>query len=167
MRPRLLMLTVSLLSCACASTSRSSALPQVARPPLDPEAECLRLGPVVGTADPFFGGLKSEASLVESARHDALLEGRRVGATHVQLSDEPRRWPSGTFGGGQGVTVVGVAYNCTALKATIRATLAPPAAERAAGPPPGCGKDTDCKGDRICRAGTCTDPVRPPEPATP
>jgi hypothetical protein len=31
---------------ACASTNHSSALPQVAPPPADPDAECLRLGPV-------------------------------------------------------------------------------------------------------------------------
>jgi hypothetical protein len=149
----------------CASTSHSSALPQVAPPPADPEAECLRLGPVVGTADPFFGGLKSEAVLVESARHDALVQGLRVGATHVQLVDEPRRWPSGMFGGGQGVTVVGVAYNCTALKPAAPAPPTPPPTPPA--PLAGCAKDTDCKGDRICRTGACTDPVRRPEPDAP
>lgn len=28
-----------------------------------------------------------------------------------------------------------------------------------------CEKDTDCKGDRVCEAGVCTDPAAPPRPA--
>jgi hypothetical protein len=27
----------------------------------------------------------------------------------------------------------------------------------------GCGKDTDCKGSRICVKGQCTDPMNPPD----
>jgi uncharacterized protein YceK len=39
------------------------------------------------------------------------------------------------------------------LKATIlKFTAEPPAAQ-------GCQYDTQCKGDRVCRAGACTDPV--------
>src|SRR6185503_12480920 len=36
---------------------------------------------------------------------------------------------------------------------------------RQAIPPTGCAKDTDCKGDRICRDGACADPSPPPPPA--
>jgi hypothetical protein len=101
--------------------------------------------------------------LIDSAQHDALVQGLRVGATDVQFSEEPRRWPSGTFGGGQGVTVVGIAYHCAAPSAAVgTASLvvgSPPPAQPAAPPPAGCGKDTDCKGDRICQAGVCTDPA--------
>jgi hypothetical protein len=152
---------VSTAALGCGSTLPSSALPRVTPPPADPDAECLRLGAVVGTADPFFGGLESEAELVESARREALTLGLRAGATHVRFAEQPKRWPSGTFGGGQGITVVGVAYNCAAAKPAHPApptTTPPPAA------PAGCAKDTDCKGDRICQAGACTDPVRRPEP---
>jgi len=141
----------------CASTGHIGALPRLAPPPADPEAECLRLGPVAGTADPFFGGLKTEAVLVESARHDALVQGQRLGATDVQLSEEPRRWPSGMFGGGQGVTVVGSAYRCTASGPATLAPVPPRAASPVAA---GCTRDIECKGDRICVAGACADPVR-------
>jgi hypothetical protein len=143
----------------CASARQTNALPQLAPPALEPESACLRLGPIAGTADPFFGGLMSEEVLVESARHDALVQGQRAGATHVQLSDDVRRWPSGMFGGGQGVTVVGVAYNCSSLKAVPHAPAAVPTVA-------GCTKDTDCKGERICVAGACADPPRRPVPVS-
>jgi hypothetical protein len=156
-----IVVAAALFGCAQA---RPSALPEVAQPPLDPEAQCVRLRPVIGTADPFFGGLKSDDDLVEIARHDALVEGLRAGATHVQFQGEPRRWPSGTFGSGHGVTVVGVAYHCAVLR-----PAAPPTVAVAAtlAPPPGCAKDTDCKGDRICQEGRCTDPARRPDASSP
>jgi hypothetical protein len=34
-------------------------------------------------------------------------------------------------------------------------------------PSTGCAKDTDCKGDRICRDSACVDPSPPPAPARP
>lgn len=34
----------------------------------------------------------------------------------------------------------------------------PPAPEAPSSPAPGCGKDTDCKGNRICQEGQCVDP---------
>jgi len=158
-------LWVSVAALGCGAPAPST-LPLVAPPPADPDAECLRLGPVVGSADPFFGGLKDDAELIESARREALALGARAGATHVRFPDLPKRWPSGTFGGGHGVTMVGVAYNCTAGK---RATAAPAPAPPAPAPPPalGCTKDTDCKGDRICQSGACMDPVRKPEEPAP
>ena len=46
------------------------------------------------------------------------------------------------------------AYACT----TASAPSAPAAAPAAASGFAGCGKDTDCKGDRICERGTCVNP---------
>ena len=135
----------------CATTSLSARGRQVAVFDAEPGAECAILGDVAGSADPFFGGLKPAKDLVESARNDARNEAARQGATHVRFMSGAKQWPSGTFGGGRGVTVLGVAYRC--------GNPAAPAPESAE---PGCTKDIDCKGDRICQSRTCVDP----KPAT-
>jgi hypothetical protein len=111
------------------------------------------LGDVAGSADPFFGGLKPAKELLESARNDARNEAARQGATHLRFTGPPSEWPSGTFGGGRGVTVTGVAYRCGSAADRL------PASDGS-----GCTKDTDCKGDRICQARTCVDPARPSAP---
>ena len=82
--------------------------------PLDtePGPECVVLGNVSGSADPFFGGLKSSEELVSMARIEALNDAGALGATHLRFVGAPERWPSGTFGGGQGVSVAGIAYRC-------------------------------------------------------
>lgn len=144
---------VAELACAGAGAGLPGDLPLITPPPADPDAECRRLGSAVGTADPFFGGLKSDDELIAMARRDALTRAQSMGATHVRFGAPPRRWASGMFGGGQGVTVVGVAFSCAAK----------PAASPT--PPTGCTKDTDCKVDRICQAGVCSDPMHAPEPA--
>jgi Domain of unknown function (DUF4156) len=132
----------------CGTTGLSARGRTVAILDADPGPECSAIGPVAGTADPFFGGLKSEGGLVESASNDARNQAGKMGATHLRLAGGPERWVSGTFGGGKGVTVSGVAYQC----------------ERAGGDstesPAGCSKDTDCKGVRICEAGQCVNPTR-------
>ncbi len=110
------------------------------------------LGDVAGSADPFFGGLKPAEELEESARNEARNEAARQGATHVRFTGPPGRWPSGTFGGGRGMTVSALAYKC----AKPLAPALPGAAEL------GCTKDTDCKGERICQSRTCVDPKRAP-----
>jgi uncharacterized protein DUF4156 len=119
----------------------------------DPGPECSALGPVAGMADPFFGGLRSEGSLVDSASNDARNEAGKMGATHLRLAGAPERFVSGTFGGGKGFSVAGVAYRC----GTASAEPAPAALA-------GCAKDTDCKGARVCEAGRCVDPARSPAP---
>ena len=43
---------------------------------------------------------------------------------------------------------------------TMAASQAPPPA-RPSPSPPGCTKDTDCKGDRVCNAGACVEPPAP------
>lgn len=128
----------------CGTTSLSARGRQVTVLDANPGPECTALGNVVGTADPFFGGLKSADELAQSARNEALNDAARKGATHVRFAANPERWPSATFGGGKGVTMSGVAYKCEAAPALQE--------------PPGCTKDTDCKGNRICESRTCVDP---------
>ena len=146
---RILLLTAAVMGCG--TTSLSAKGHEVGLLDANPGAQCTSAGTVVGSADPFFGGLKSTEQLVESARNEALNEAARRGATHVRFIGTPDQWPSGTFGGGQGVSVSGVAYNCE----NAPAASTPPAS--AVG---GCTKDTDCKGDRICESRTCVDPHR-------
>ena len=133
----------------CATTRLSAKAAQVTVLEARPGAECAVVGDVGGSADPFFGGLKPESELVESARNDARNEAAKQGATHLVFTGEPTRWASGTFGGGHAVTVSAVAYRC-GNKDDARS----PTGEL------GCFKDTDCKGDRICKSHTCVDPAR-------
>jgi hypothetical protein len=151
MRRSLLLVLAAL---GCGTTGLSARGRQVAVLDVKPGAECAVLGDVAGSADPFFGGLKSAQELVESARNDVRNEAAHRGATHVRFTGGPDRWPSGTFGGGQGVTVSAVAYRC--------ASPQDPAASQAG--EAGCAKDTDCKGDRICQSHTCVDPQRSTAP---
>ncbi len=141
-------LLLALAALGCGTTGLSAKGRQVAVLDAKPGAECAVLGEVGGSADPFFGGLKPTQELVESARNDARNEAGRAGATHVRFTGGPDQWASGTFGGGRAVTVSGVAYRC-----------ASPAAPPAPAMDAGCSKDTDCKGDRICRLRTCVDPT--------
>jgi Domain of unknown function (DUF4156) len=138
-----------LVALGCATTRLSAKAAQVTVLDAKPGAECAVVGDVAGSADPFFGGLKPERELVEAARNDARNEAARQGATHLVFTGEPTRWPSGTFGGGQAVTVSAVAYRCGSA-----GQAGSPVGES------GCSKDTDCKGDRICRARTCVDPAQ-------
>jgi hypothetical protein len=147
---RTLALMVAVLGCG--TTSLSAKGRQVTVLDANPGAGCTALGSVVGTADPFFGGLKSDDELAQSARNEALNEAAHRGATHVRFAANPERWPSGTFGGGQGLTLSGVAYRCEAA----------PAPQESTGP--GCTKDTDCKGNRICESRTCVDPKKEQSP---
>ena len=142
---------------ACGTTTLSARGRQVAVLDAKPGAECAVVGDVAGSADPFFGGLKPAEQLADAARNDARNEAARAGATHVRFTGGPDQWPSGTFGGGKAVTVSGVAYKCSNPVAPALAP-APESAE------PGCSKDTDCKGDRICQSRTCVDPKRTTAP---
>jgi hypothetical protein len=148
MRKALLLAVVVL---GCGTTHLSARGRDVVLLDADPGSGCKSLGSVTGSADPFFGALQGDDQLVESARNDARNEAARRGATHVRFDGAPARWPSGTFGGGQGVTVAAVAYRCDGA-------AAPDAGSSAIG----CTKDTDCKGDRICESRTCVDPKRAP-----
>lgn len=142
------LLALSLL--ACGATHLSARGREVALLDREPGPGCRSLGPVTGLADPFFGGLKPDQELVDSARKDAVNEAAKAGATHVRFTGT-ERWPSGTFGGGQAVTASGIAYRCEAPGAAPTA----PAPATA-----GCTKDVECKGDRICEAGRCVERSR-------
>lgn len=146
-------LLLALAALGCGTTALSAKGRQVAVLDARPGAECAVLGEVGGSADPFFGGLKPPEELVEAARNDARNEAGRQGATHVRFTSGPDQWASGTFGGGRAVTVSGVAYRC-----------ADPSEPAAPAGEPGCSKDTDCKGDRICQSRTCIDPKRTTAP---
>ena len=149
MRPRLLLPIAVVLGCAATHLSAKGRGIGVLE--ADPGADCAVVGTVVGVADPFFGGLKPPEELAESARNEALNEAGRRGATHVRFVGAPDHWPSGTFGGTNGVSVHGVAYDCGKRPAAP----IPPAPSG-----DGCTKDTDCKGDRICESRTCVEPDR-------
>ena len=148
-RAALLLASASLVV-GCGTSSLSARGSKVALVETEPGPGCSPLGPVAATADPLMGGLKPADELVGSARNDARDEAARMGATHIRFDGVVERWPSGTFGGSQGVTVTGMAYRCQAPGTTATA---------AGG---GCLKDTDCKGARICEAARCVDPVRAP-----
>jgi hypothetical protein len=132
----------------CGTTTLSSRGRQVVPIEDDPGARCVPLGTVTGTADPFFGALKSEEDLVAAARNDAANKAAELGATHLRLTGEPGKWPSGVFGGGTAFTVTCIAYRCA------ESATDPPRGARDAG----CTKDTDCKGERICESGRCVAP---------
>ena len=144
------------MALGCATTRLTPRAAQVTVLDAQPGAECAVLGDVAGSADPFFGGLKPERELVESARNDARNAAAREGATHVVFTGDPTQWASGTFGGGHAITVSAIAYKCGSASGA-----AAPAGE------PGCSKDTDCKGDRICQSRTCVDPPRGHAPCAP
>jgi hypothetical protein len=137
-----------LAALGCGTTSLSGKGRQIAVSE-DPGPECVELGAVSGSADPFFGALKADDQLAEAARNDALNRAAEMGATHVKFTGSPTKWPSGTFGGGNAMTVDGVAYRCGK----------PGTAASAPASSAGCSKDTDCKGDRICESGKCVDPA--------
>ena len=142
-------LLLSLALAGCGTTSLSAKGRQVSVLDADPGAGCVSIGTFYGKADPFFGALKSDEQLLESARNEVLNEAARRGATHVRFTGAPERWPSGTFGAGLGLSVSGEAYKC----GQPPSPMAAPSAE-------GCTKDTDCKGDRICESRICVEPIR-------
>ncbi len=134
---------IALAATACATTTALSARGrQVAVLSQEPGPECVRLGVVTGGADPLFGGTRSREQLVESARNDAINQASDAGATAILFQGEPGVSPSGTFGGKEAVAVFAAAFRCGA-------------------PPPGCTKDTDCKGTRVCDSGRCVEPSGP------
>lgn len=100
---------------------------------------CERLGPIAGGSG--WGGITSNVG------HKRAMAGMRneaadMGATDVLVVSSSAGW-----GGGH---VEGEAYRCPEGH-----DIAAPAAGLA---PAGCAKDTDCKSDRICAEGRCTDP---------
>lgn len=129
----------------CATTRLSANGSHVVVLDEAPAARCSPMGTITGSADPFFGALRSEGELVAAARNDAANQAANIGATHVRFAGAPGKWPSGVFGGGTAYTVTADAYRCDDAMVTP------------AGPGQGCTKDTDCKGERICEAGKCVD----------
>ena len=119
---------------------------------------CVYLGLAVGASHPasvgstaFFGD-----AVTEDARNRAMNAAAGLGATHIVLGN-PRREEGTTY-------FTARAYRCEALASPPPAALQAPAtppAEPGIEPPaaPGCSKDADCKGDRICEAGACVDPA--------
>ena len=118
---------------------------------------CAYLGLAVGASHPSSAGstLFYADAVTEDARNRAMNVAADMGATHLVLGD-PRREEGTTY-------FTARAYRCEARASP------PPAPPLPAAPPaepgkepeaaPGCAKDADCKGDRICEAGTCVDPA--------
>jgi hypothetical protein len=123
-----------------------------------PPPECERLGRVSGQEEAygFFPDMQPKADLKKGAEKKAEGQAAELGATHVVFDD---RQPP--VSGGKAVAWA-TAYRCPPPAASPEAAPATPP-----GPTAGCGKDTDCKGDRICEAGVCVDPRPPPRSAGP
>ena len=135
---KLLTASLFLAASACShSFSPFSARAKEIPPSQAPDPRCERIGDVSETSyDPW--------SNTGDAKSQALSKAAAQGATHVQFTP-----PSGDRGFSTTVDVRGVAYRC------------PLPGEETVKPlptPGGCKKDTDCKGDRICDAGVCTEP---------
>lgn len=151
MRPLVLSLVSFAWCMSCATPgARGPSVVQTATP----AADCVPLGPVDGSDDSIDAGKAWEHLQITPSRtaaiEDALKEAAAKGATHASLG-EPRRED-------RGFSVRGVAYVCPPAPA---AAPAPPATAAEAPTPAaalGCFKDTDCKGDRICRNRECVDP---------
>jgi hypothetical protein len=152
MRRAVLSSLVSVVWCvSCASPgakARGAKVVATSTPP----AGCVALGPVRGSDRSIEVGKPWEymqiAPSKQAATQDALERAGAMGATHATLA-KPAPQDNGFY-------VEGMAYDCSSAAAT---PAPPPAADEA--PPAatlGCGKDTDCKGDRICRNRECVDP---------
>ena len=168
---RIALLLAAPLAAACAAPGRAparspaaaaarEALKVVAAPP---EGECRALGRFTGREE--VSGIAPDQrpmdELRRSAERKALDAAADAGATHAVL-DEVTPAPSSR--GVREAIVGATAFRCgpgaaSAPEDEARLRAAPPAAA-------GCGKDTDCKGDRICVSGACTDPP-PRAPAPP
>jgi hypothetical protein len=151
---RLVLSVVSVVWCAsCAGPKAASPGSKIVRTSTPPE-HCVLLGPVKGTDQSMEAGKPWEHMQVgpsKNAAIDAALEEAAAkGATHVRLGEMTRIE--------RGFSIDGAAYDCSSRAATPAAP--PPAAPPEATPPAwlGCSKDTDCKGDRICRNRECVDP---------
>jgi hypothetical protein len=164
----------ALAGLACATSARPTPAPDAggrranvvgAAPP-----DCQRIGRVAGREEAygFLPDLQPKTDLRKGAEEKAARQAAELGATHVVLDDPPPKAP-----GGQALAT-GTAYRCPDVPAAASppARAAPAPAPAATTPaqvatpcPTGCGKDTDCKGDRVCEAGACVDPRPAPPPA--
>jgi hypothetical protein len=154
-------LCLALVVSASCATSKPRG-PQVAQTHTKP-AGCEVLGPVKGSDTSIEPGKKWEhmqhGPSKEAAIADALQQAGAMGATHAHL-EKPVPQDRGYY-------VEGWAYDCSARPAAAPAAAPAPSADPAVqttatpGAAPGwwgCSKDTDCKGDRICRDRECVDP---------
>ncbi len=108
----------------------------------DPESACTYVGTVSGV-NPWGATLDRQQDEVEWGRRDACEKAAELGATHVRF--EPAALPG---------PAVAKAYRCPISASTASAAPLPNVAA------PGCTKDLECKGDRICESGRCVDPAR-------
>jgi hypothetical protein len=162
---RLLVAAATAAWAACVTPQRLAPAARDLKVVEEARPGCAYLGLAVGASHPssvgttaFFGD-----AVTEDARNRAINAAADMGATHVVLGD-PRREEGTTYFAAR-------AYRCEEGPSPPPAALQPPAtppAEPATEPaaPSGCGKDTDCKGDRVCEAGKCVDP-RPAPTSTP
>ncbi len=125
------------LALASCVTTMSPAARKIQRIDRLSAQRCENLGLVEGSSS--LSGLSRNTGMT-NAIHEMYEQALAAGATHVEY--EPRR---GTYWA-TGQQIQGTAYRC------------PPEGTGAAASV-GCTKDTDCKGDRICAAGSCADPV--------
>jgi hypothetical protein len=126
-----------------------------------PNGQCTPLGTVTGKGGGASGGYVSNEDLTENALNDLRNQAAHLGATHVVYGSANLGTNDGTT---TSVMLSGEAMKCdgegededAAPTASAAAPAAPPAAVATnAG---GCQHDSQCKGDRICVHGECTDP---------
>lgn len=146
---------VGCLSCvSCAMSGGGRKAVETSTPP----PGCVPLGIVRGSDESVEVGKAWEHIQLSHSRTaaitDALERAAAKGATHATLG-EPRRLD-------RGFSVEGLAYDCASRPALPAPAPAAAPDATAPAPPPsaalGCFKDTDCKGDRICRNHECVDP---------
>ncbi len=130
---------LALAACVTTMTPAARKIQRIDHPSAQ---RCENLGLVEGSSS--LSGLSRNTGMT-NAIHEMYEQALAAGATHIEY--EPRR---GTYWA-TGQQIQGTAYRCPPDGAAASASLAVPV---------GCTKDTDCKGDRVCVGGSCTDPLR-------
>jgi hypothetical protein len=108
---------------------------------------CKPLGKITGSSS--LGGIAAQKWGKARAEDEMRDKAQRLGANVILVHSSE--------GGFYGAKAVGDAYLCRP-GAPEAGTGKTPSKETPASEQGGCGKDTDCKGDRVCESGRCVNP---------
>ena len=137
-RRRCLVLLASVMIAACATTlsTKGARIELISQERVTDG--CTFLGAVTGSSK--VTGIGRHIGF-NNAVNEMLEDAADIGATQVVLdpTSEANYWTTNELARGK-------AYRCPAGYPSVQTS------------PSGCGKDTDCKGDRVCREGKCVDP---------